>query len=104
MRLIKRMIANQGGRFLEIIVLRDKKFLIYGGGLFAGFAVASPLLPSHAALCIDNRVMCAPPSPEMGDEPSRKEPGAPNRINPLSVAASTASVTQPLHATIVFKV
>ena len=85
-------------------MLRNNKFLIYGGGLFAGFAVASPLLPSHAAFCIDNRIMCAPPSPEMGDEPSGNEPGAPLRINPLSVIASTGSISQPLSATIVSRV
>jgi hypothetical protein len=84
-------------------VLRDNKFMIYGGGLFAGFAVASPLVPSLAAFCIDNRVICAPLSPEMGDEPGGNEAGAPVRINPLSVIASTGSISQPLYANIVFK-
>jgi hypothetical protein len=74
-------------------VLRDHKYLIYGGGLFAGVAVATPILPSDAVFCVDNRVMCAPLPVQMGDLPSEDGPQPIHTLNPLLVAGSTATLT-----------
>ena len=85
-------------------MLRDHKSLIYGGGLFAGVAVAMPLIQSDAIFCVDNRVMCAPLATPPDDEPSGNEPQPLGRINPLSVVASTGSVSVPLYARATIKV
>jgi hypothetical protein len=75
-------------------VLKDNKFLIYGGGLLAVAAVIVPAIPSEAVVCIDNRFMCAPLAPAT-DEPSGNEPQPLTRINSLSVIASTGTLVQP---------
>jgi hypothetical protein len=83
-------------------VLKDNKFLIYGGGLFAGVAVTIATIPSEAVFCIDNRAMCAPLAPPMGDEPSGNEP-QPLGGGILITAASTGTVNVPLYATATIK-
>ena len=41
-------------------MLKDNKFLMYGGGLFAGVAVTIPTITSDVVFGVDNRTMCAP--------------------------------------------
>lgn len=84
-------------------MLNDHKFLMYGGGLFAGIAVTIATIPSDAVLCVDNRTMCAPLAPPMGDEPSGNEP-QPLGGGILLTAASTGTLNVPLYATASIKV
>jgi hypothetical protein len=86
-------------------VLKDNRFLIYGGGLFASAALTIATIPSDAVICVDDRTMCAPPMVAMGDKPSGNEP------QPLSGArgvvvysASAGTVSMPHSATIMIKV
>lgn len=73
-------------------MIKDNKLLIYSGGLFASAAIASAVVPSGDAFCIDNRVMCAPLPYAMHDRPSGEdEPQPLTTINPFFVAASSVS-------------
>jgi hypothetical protein len=85
-------------------VLKDSKFLIYCGAPLACAAVALPILPSAAAFCVDNRVMCAPSALPMDDEPNGNEPQPLYAKGPLTVAASTGTLNVPLYATASIKV
>jgi hypothetical protein len=77
-------------------VLKDNKFLIYGGGLFAGAAITIAILPSGATFCVDNRTMCAPFALPADDEPSGNEPQPLTRIGPLVSATASASSLSPV--------
>jgi hypothetical protein len=85
-------------------VLTDNKFLIYGGGLFAGVAIAAPLFASEGVFCVDNRLMCAPLAQPMDDEPSGNEPQPLGARIPLTVITSTVSLNVPLYANLVIKI
>jgi hypothetical protein len=79
----------------DVPVLKDNKFFIYGGGLLTSVAIALPTLPSDAAICIDNRVMCAPLALPMDDEPSGNEPQPLGTRSVLVAVTSTASLNVP---------
>jgi hypothetical protein len=85
-------------------VLKGNKFLIYGGGLFAGAAVTIATIPSDAVFCVDNRAMCATLAAALDDEPSGNEPQPLGTRTPLIVIASTGSLNVPLYATPTIKV
>jgi hypothetical protein len=76
-------------------VLKDNKFFIYGGSLFTSVAVVAPILPSDAAICVDNRAMCAPLAQPMDDEPSGNEPQPPGTRTVIIAVASTAGLNVP---------
>jgi hypothetical protein len=89
-----------GDRFVrDLAVLKDNKFLIYCGAPLACAAVALPILPSAAAFCVDNRVMCAPLAPPMADEPGGNEAQPLYARGPLTVIASTGTLSVPRYAT-----
>jgi hypothetical protein len=92
-------------RFAETIaLLKDSKFLIYCGAPLACAAVTLPILPSAAAFCVDNRVMCAPLATPPDDEPSGNESQPLYAKGPLSVVGSTGTLNVPLYATATIKV
>jgi hypothetical protein len=85
-------------------VLKDNKLLTYGGGLFAGAAIAPPFLGSEGVFCVDNRLMCAPLAQPMDDEPSGNEPQPLGARIPLTVITSTGSFNVPVYASLVIMV
>jgi hypothetical protein len=85
-------------------VLKDNKLLTYGGGLFAGVAIATPLFASEGVFCVDNRLMCALLAQPMDDEPSGNEPQPLGARIPLTAITSTGSLNVPLYASLVIKV
>ena len=86
-------------------MLKDNKLVIYCGAPLTCAAVILPTLPSDAVFCVDNRVMCAPLTQAMDDEPTGNEPqplGTRGRI--IAVASATGTLNVPLYANLVIKV
>jgi hypothetical protein len=84
-------------------MLKDSKTLIYGGGLFAGCAIAGSIitlsLPSEEAACENPHFICAPlPLHQPDRAASDDEPQLPTaaQLHPQAVASSTISTVQLL--------
>jgi hypothetical protein len=76
---------------LEFSVPKDSKPFIFSGGLFASAAIASTIVPSEDAVCLDNRLMCAPRPVQMGDLPSEDAPQPGPAVNAWIVTGPTSS-------------
>jgi hypothetical protein len=76
-------------------VLKDNKYLLYGGYALAGVTVAAVIIPSESPFCLDTRVICAPLPMHMADLPSGEDGPQPLQTvsPPYATGTSISSVT-----------
>jgi len=82
-------------------MLKDYKGIIYVGSLFTGAAIFAATIPSDGAVCIDTRLLCAPPAVQMGDLPSEDGPQAlsePPRVTAGGTGGGTGGRVHHLRA------
>lgn len=72
-------------------MLKENKYLIYGGSLFAGVAITAGVIDIDQGICLDRRVMCGPLPMHMADVPGEDAPHPLQTINSFAAATSSTS-------------